>query len=284
MKKKRLREYPPVGTVICFPLRGKGYAYAVKTHNDNFWHYNFVTDRPVADGCLFKPARWFQHVTCLDEGVGADTMDITVIPLSEAQLKTPKTWRRVSDYALQKGAPTPYTLYDPDIEHISQNFRPITEEELPKYQEELMFTYKKWMDWLESQRDRLEHLVVPASQAAPAQPLADNQTFEPASVFEIWLSELEKMELTDFDDIKDAIEAELDDHDAGEVIGSGHVVGDDQHNIAVKNAPGKRDEALACIRRVLLRLKASPETSIWEQRPDKPDHIDHPLIAPVQGQ
>jgi len=49
------------------------------------------------------------------------------------------------------------------------------------------------------------------------------------------------------------------------VIGSGGVVGEDHQNIAVQSAAEQDGLALACICRVLKRLKANPETTdIWE--------------------
>ncbi len=89
------------------------------------------------------------------------------------------------------------------------------------------------------------------------------------------------MEVKDLQGIADEIDAELHDKGAGDVIGTGAMSEGDQHNIAVQNAPGKKPEALACIRRVLLRLKADPaDTEIMEQEPEvKGDDITHSLVV-----
>jgi hypothetical protein len=100
-----------------------------------------------------------------------------------------------------------------------------------------------------------EHQISPPSTVVPVV-LPD-----PGCIYEIWLSGLDQMELSDLDEIAEDIDDELSDHDAGEVIGTGGMVGEDQQNIAVQSAPGKNQQALACIRRVLKSLKANPETT-----------------------
>jgi hypothetical protein len=89
--------------------------------------------------------------------------------------------------------------------------------------------------------------------------------FTPGCVYEIWLSGLERMELTDVEEIGEEIDEELQEHEAGEVIGVGGT-DEDHHNIAVQCEPGMNKKALGCIRRVLKRLKVNPETTdIWVQ-------------------
>jgi hypothetical protein len=86
------------------------------------------------------------------------------------------------------------------------------------------------------------------------------------------------MTVTDLQDIAEEIDIELEEKEAGEVVGTGETVGEDQHNIAIQNAPGKNKQALACIRRVLKRLMANPVTTdIWEQQADSKEHIEHSL-------
>ena len=60
--------------------------------------------------------------------------------------------------------------------------------------------------------------------------------------------------------IGEEIDDELEEHEAGEVIGVGGT-DEGQYNIAVQCEPGMNKKALACIRRVLKRLRANPETT-----------------------
>ena len=65
--------------------------------------------------------------------------------------------------------------------------------------------------------------------------------------------------------IGEEIDDELEEHEAGEVIGVGGT-DEDHHNIAVQCEPGMNKKALGCIRRVLKRLRANAETTdIWVQ-------------------
>ena len=255
-----------------------GYTYAVSRVSGNIWLYDFMTCAPAFDVNWFTSRRWLQHVSCMDFCIGADTFDIGHIVLSDAELEPPKTWHRASNLAIQLGAPTPYVGSDPRIQKLCEREFPITEAELPQYQEYMILTPKKLLDYLEAQRQRLRVLEVDESQVIqrPSEPAQGS--FEPVSVFDIWLSGLEEMEVTEAEEIAEAIDAELEKHSAGEVIGTGQTDGQDQHNIAVQNAPGKNKLALACIRRVLKRLKADPATTdIWEQKPDAEDHVEHSL-------
>ena len=65
--------------------------------------------------------------------------------------------------------------------------------------------------------------------------------------------------------IGEEIDGELAEHEAGEVIGVGGT-DERQYNISVQCEAGMNRKALGCIRRVLKRLKANPETTdIWVQ-------------------
>lgn len=199
------------------------------------------------------------------------------VELSAKEKEYPKAWRLASDYELQLGAPTPYIGSDPS-KPLHERYYPITEAELPQYQESMMLTPKKLVNYLEANRHRLKLIEVDESKIVHPPSTPPPETFESASVFDIWLSGLEAMGLTDPQEIADEIDAELEKHSAGEVIGTGQTDGQDQYNIAVQNALGKNKQALSCIRRVLKRLKASPETTdIWEQNPDVPEDIEHSL-------
>ena len=83
-------------------------------------------------------------------------------------------------------------------------------------------------------------------------------TFTPGCIYEIWLSGLEQMEMTDVEEIWEEIDDELEEKEVGEVIGVGGTE-EDHHNIEVQCEPVMKKNALACIRRVLKRVKANPE-------------------------
>ncbi len=281
-KKKSLRPFPDrLGILMCVSLRKGGYAYGVYHSGYTFWFYDFITDKPTNNLELFKSSRWFQEISCQDDGLSASTFDVGEIELTPEERQPVKTWSRVTDGALRAGAPTPCKLYDPTIPDLSQRFYHITEAELPKYQEYMQLTHTQLLKYLETQRPRMKWIEVPAHQVFTPPVMTESETFEPLTIFEIWLSGLEKMEVKDLQGIADEIDAELHDKGAGDVIGTGAMSEGDQHNIAVQNAPGKKPEALACIRRVLLRLKADPaDTEIMEQEPDvKGDDITHSLVV-----
>jgi len=281
-KKKSLRPFPDrLGTLMCVPLRKGGYAYGVYYSGYAFWFYDFITDKPTNNLELFKSSRWFQRISCLDDGLSSETFAVGEIDLTPEECRPVKTWRRVTDGALRAGAPTPYKLYDPTIADLRQRYYHITEAELPKYQEFMQLSHTQLLKYLETQRPRMKWIEVPANQVFAPPVTTESETFEPLTIFEIWLSGLDKMEVKDLQGIADEIDAELHDKGAGDVIGTGGMIGDDQHNIAVQNAPGKKSEALECIRRVLLRLNADPvDTEIMEQEPNaNGDDVTHSLNA-----
>lgn len=283
MKSQRLRKIPPKGTIICIPLPKGGFAYAMSVSAMYLWLYNFVTNRPAFLPQMLGRERRLQYISCYDDAIGVDSFDVGVISLSPEDLIRPKRFRRIPEEAMRNHpTPTPYEAWDPALPQVEGNFFFITEAELPQYQEFLMFSPKQLLDYLETNRHRLEIVEVETSQAITPRAVEQNAGFDPISTFEIWLSELEKMTVSDLQDIAEEIDVELEEKEAGEVVGTGQTVGEDQHNIAVQNAPGKNKQALACIRRVLKRLKANPETTdIWEQQADSDEHIEHPLISPT---
>ncbi len=223
-------------------------------------------------------AHWLQYVSCQNDEVGAESFDVGIMSFSQDEKKHVARWEKVSHAAIEAGAPTPYRAYDPNIQDESNQFFFISEAELPHYQEYMMVTPKKLVDYMEANRSRLRRIEVDETQVFRRSAESLGESFEPVSVFDIWLSGLENMKLTDSEDIAGEIDAELEKQSAGEVIGAGQTVGEDHHNIAVKNEPGKNKQALACIRRVLKRLKADPTTTeIWEQKADGEDHVGHAL-------
>ena len=279
MKTQRLRKIPPKGTIICMPLHKGGYAYAVSMNGMHLWLYNFITNLPVFLPSMLGRERRLQYVSCYDDAISVDSFDVGVISLSNEDLIRPKRFRRIPEEARRNyPTPTPYEAWDPALPQVEGNFFFITEAELPQYQEYFIFSPKQLLDYLETNRRRLEVIEVESSQAVTPKPTQANMGFDPISTFEIWLSELEKMTLTDLQSIAEEIDMELEEKEAGEVVGTGQTDGQDQHNIAVQNAPGKNKQALACIRRVLMRLKANPETTdILEQKGDATQHIEHKL-------
>ena len=128
------------------------------------------------------------------------------------------------------------------------------------------FTPKDLVAYVKANLDQFEIIAPREDQlASPVETQPKVETFTPGCIYEIWLSGLEQMEMTDLEEISEEIDEELEEHEAGEVIGVGATT-EDQHNIAVESAPGMNRKALACIRRVLKRLKANPETTdIWVQ-------------------
>lgn len=242
MKKQRLRKIPPEGTIICIPLPKGGFAYATSMGDMYLWLYNFTTDLPAFLPHMLGREHRLQYVSCYDGAIGVDSFDVGVVSLSSEDLIRPKRFRRIPEEAMRNHpTPTPYEGYDPYYSgHVSTAFKYITEAELPQYQEYFIFSPKQLLDYLEKNRHRLERVEVGPSQAITPKAVEQNVGFDPISTFEIWLSELEKMTVTDLQGIAEEIDVELEEKEAGEVVGTGQTVGEDQHNIAVQNAPGKK--------------------------------------------
>jgi hypothetical protein len=271
MSKKNLRPRPPVGTIIGIRLPKGGFGHAILTGYSKFWIYNFITSNLCRDSALFPSSRWLQRYSLRDAGVGSDTADELQLVLTDEELRCGWVWQRrdPDDVAAEnESPPRPYEVEDTNEEDdMKKRFFNATEEEIKKHpgRESTMFTPKQVVDYIESRRTELEFITLREDQIfIPPVNQEPSPTFNPGCRYEIWLSGLEEMELDDLEAIAEEIDEELEEHSAGEVMGTGGVVGQDQHNIAVRAAPDKDKQALACIRRALKRLKANPETTdIW---------------------
>ncbi len=270
MNKKNLRPRPPIGTVFGIPLPKGGFAHVLRTNFSSFWIFNFVTSALCCDGSLFSSGRWLQRYSLRDEGVGSNTTDELLLPLTESEQERTPVWERRHPNHIaadNKFPPRPYRVEDPRYDDTEQRFFNVTEEEIKQYSgmEFMMFTPKQLVDYIESRRAELEFITLREDQTfIPPVNQEPSPTFNPGCRYEIWLSGLDEMELNDEEAIAEEIDEELEKHSAGEVMGTGGVVGQDQHNITVQAAPDKDKQALACIRRALKRLKANPETTdIW---------------------
>jgi hypothetical protein len=223
-----------------------------------FWLYNFCTKGRLSDAALFSSSKWKKVFLYPADGLPSDTIDECIVQLTADQRIIPPTWEKVMDWEIERGeVPTPYRVTDQDYEIWY-----VTAEELSQYQESVAFTHKELLAHIKANLDQFEIITPREDQlSSPAETLPEVATFTPGCLYEIWLSGLELMEMTDLEEISEEIDEELEDHEAGEVIGTGGTEGQDHHNIAVQAAPDKDKQALTCIRRVLKRLKANPETT-----------------------
>jgi hypothetical protein len=258
----KYRKFPPTGTVTSVRIEKDLYAYVVIFRNCYFWLYGFLTEKRVCDPALFPTSKWKKHFRSPSAGMAAGTIDECLIELSNEEQVIPPTWEKCFDWEVErKEVPTPYRVTTDDYREFY-----VTEEELPNYQENVAFTHKDLVAYVKANLDQFEVVTPREDQlSSPVEALPEVATFTPGCIYEIWLSGLERMELTDVEEIGEEIDDELQEHEAGEVIGTGGT-DEDNHNIAVQCEPGMNKKALGCIRRVLKRLKANPETTdIWVQ-------------------
>lgn len=258
----KFRPFPPAGTVTSIPIGNGIYAYVILFRRYTFWLYNFVTKGRAFDSSLFPSGRWKKLFRNPSAGLTEHAIDECHIHLSDEELTIPPTWEKVAAWKMERGeVPTPYRVQtsDPSVEHEVWY---VTEDQLPQYQENVAFTHKELVAYIKANLDQFEIITAREDQlSSPPEALPEVATFTPGCIYEIWLSGLDLMELTDLEEIGEEIDEELEKHDAGEVIGMGGTDGQDHHNIAVQSEPGKDKQALTCIRRVLQRLKANPETT-----------------------
>jgi hypothetical protein len=227
-----------------------------------FWLYDFLTTARVCDRSLFSPARWKKFFYFRGEGFPVDYVDELQIELTEAEMDLPPTWKKCFDSEVEnKEVPAPYRVTTNDYREFY-----VEADQLPQYHECVWFKHKELVAYVKANLDQFE-IITPREEqlSSPAETLPELTTFTPGCIYEIWLSGLEQMEMTDVEEIGEEIDDELEEHEAGEVIGTGGT-DEDHHNIAVQCEPGMNKKALSCIRRVLKRLKANPETTdIWVQ-------------------
>jgi hypothetical protein len=258
----KFRKFPLTGTVVSVRIEHDLYAYVVVFRICKFWLYGFLTRKRVCDPALFSISKWKKYFRNPSHGLAASTIDECVIELSNEEQMIPPTWKKCFDWQVEgKEVPTPYRVTTQDYREFY-----ITESELSGYQENVAFTHKELVDYIKANLDQFEIITPREDQlSSPVEVLPKVATFTPGCIYEIWLSGLEQMEMTDLEEISEEIDEELEEHEAGEVIGVGGT-DEDHHNIAVQCEPGMNKKALACIRRVLKRLKANPETTdIWVQ-------------------
>ena len=228
----------------------------------SFWLFDFLTTERVCDRSLFEFSRWKKFFYFDGGGLPSDYVDELQIELSDGEMRRPPTWERVCDWELErKKVPAPYRVMT--HEHVEFYAE---EDQLSEYQECVLLSHKELVEYIKANLEKFQVITPREDQlSSPVETLPVVATFTPGCIYEIWLSGLEQMEMTDVEEIGDEIDDELEEHEAGEVIGVGGT-DEDHHNIAVQCEPGMNKKALTCIRRVLRRLKANPETTdIWVQ-------------------
>jgi hypothetical protein len=259
----KLRKIPKSGTVTSVPIDKNLWAYIASRNADStYWLYDFLTTERVCDRSLFSPARWKKFFFFKPNGVPVSYIDELKIELTADEMKMPPIWKKCVDWEIErKEVPAPYRVTPHDYVEFY-----VEEDQLGKYQECIWFGPKDLVSYVKANLDQFEVITPREDQlSSPVETLPEVAVFTPGCIYEIWLSGLEQMEMTDLEEISEEIDDELEEHEAGEVIGVGATT-EDQHNIAVESAPGMNRKALACIRRVLKRLKANPETTdIWVQ-------------------
>ena len=260
----KIRDLPKPQTVTSVPINKDLIAYIVSVNGGyGFWLYDFLTPARVCDPSCFAPERWKKFFHVRGKGFPASFIDELRIQLTPDQMLYPPEWERCFDWEMErKEVPAPYRVTTHDYVEFY-----VEEDQLGKYQEVTFFTPKELVAYVKANLDQFEVIAPREDQlASPVEALPEVATFSPPGcIYEIWLSGLEQMEMTDLEEISEEIDEELEEHEAGEVIGVGATT-EDQHNIAVESAPGMNRKALGCIRRVLKRLKANPETTdIWVQ-------------------
>jgi hypothetical protein len=259
----RRREFPGAGTVVSVPVGKQFRAHMISLDgSSSFWLYDFLTTERVCDRSLFDFGRWKKFFYFDGEGLLPGCVDELQIELSAAEMRRPPTWGKVPDWKVElKEVPAPYLVRT--HEHVEFY---VEEDELSKYQECVFLNHKELVAYVKANLEQFEIITPREDQlSSPVETLPVVATFTPGCIYEIWLSGLEQMEMTDVEEIGDEIDDELEEHEAGEVIGVGGT-DEDHHNIAVQCEPGMNKKALTCIRRVLRRLKANPETTdIWVQ-------------------
>ncbi len=259
----KLRKIPKSGTVTSVPIDKDLWAYIASRNTDGtYWLYDFLTTERVCDRSLFSPARWKKFFDFKPNGVPVSYIDELKIELTPDEKKMPPIWKKCVDWKIErKEVPAPYRVTTHDYVEFY-----VEEDQIRKYQEYVVLTPKELVDYVKANLDQFEMITPREDQlASPVETLPEVAVFTPGCIYEIWLSGLEAMEMTDLEEISEEIDDELEEHEAGEVIGVG---GTDEghHNIAVQCEPGMNTKALGCIRRVLKRLKANPETTdIWVQ-------------------
>jgi hypothetical protein len=262
MSAKR-REFPSAGTVVSLPVGKQLRAYIVSLDgSSSFWFCDFLTTERVCDRSLFDFGRWKKFFYFDGEGLPPGYVDELQIELSAAEMRRPPTWDKIPDWKVElKEVPAPYRVRTHD--HVEFY---VEEDELPKYQECVFLNHKELVAYVKANLGQFEIITPREDQlSSPVEALPEVATFTPGCIYEIWLSGLEQMAMTDVEEIGEEIDDELEEHEAGEVIGVGGTT-EEQYNIAVQCEPGMNRKALGCIRRVLKRLKANPETTdIWVQ-------------------
>jgi hypothetical protein len=262
MSAKR-REFPRAGTVMSIPVGKQFRAYIMSlSGGSSFWLFDFLTTERVCDRSLFEFSRWKKFFYFDGGGLPPDYVDELQIKLSDAEMRRPPTWERVCDWELErKEVPTPYRVMT--HEHVEFYAE---EDQLSEYQECVLLSHKELVEYIKANLEEFQVITPREDQlSSPVETLPVVATFTPGCIYEIWLSGLEQMEMTDVEEIGEEIDDELEEHEAGEVIGVGGTT-EEQYNIAVQCEPGMNRKALGCIRRVLKRLKANPETTdIWVQ-------------------
>lgn len=259
--KKSLRDEPVSGTVISIPLRSGIYIYAVKVYNSSWWMYDFISNVRTNDKSFFVPLRWYKYFINLDDGIGSDTVDECRVELGVLEDILPATWRKLPQWVVDHGdAPTQYKV-EKFTPGITQEPWYVKEDELALIQENKVCAWSDFIKFAETLLPQLERINLNQDQLS--HPIASSPvaSFTPGCIYEVWLSNLNLMKISDLEEIGEEIDDELEKHEAGEVIGMGGTVGQDHHNIAVRSGPGKDKQALACIRCVLKRLNANPETT-----------------------
>jgi hypothetical protein len=259
----KIRDLPKRQTVTSVPISKDATAYIVSLNGSyGFWLYDFLTTTRVCDPSFFAPERWKKFFHVDGKGLPTSFIDELQIQLTPDQMLYPPEWKRCFDWEMERReVPAPYRVTTHDYVEFY-----VEEDQIGKYQEYVVLTPTDLVAYVKANLDQFEIITPREDQlASPVETLPEVETFTPGCIFEIWLSGLEQMEMTDLEEISEEIDEELEEHEAGEVIGVGATT-EDQHNIAVQCEPGMDKKALACIRRVLKRLKANPETTdIWVQ-------------------
>ncbi|RFC48652.1 MAG: hypothetical protein DVB22_002835, partial [Verrucomicrobia bacterium] len=207
-----------------------------------FWIYDFLTKGRVCDRSLFSPKQWKKFFYYDSAGFPADWVDEAQIELSGAERKRPPTWKKCFDSEVEnKEVPAPYRVTTHDYVEFY-----VEEDQIRKYQEYVVLTPKELVDYVRANLEQFEMITPREDQlSSPVEALPEAATFTPGCIYEIWLSGLEAMEMTDLEEISEEIDDELEEHEAGEVIGVGGT-DEDHHNIAVQCEPGMNKKALGC--------------------------------------
>jgi len=278
-----IRHYPKaIGTVVRVPLPEGTYAYLCNYGcGTDYWLFNFVTDKPVANSRFFNPNDWLEPVQWSD--LLPTCRDVVILALTKEQKSAVSFYKRLDHM---------HPLFRSRIivrDGKTGLHRGGTEEEIVGMRIDKWYYYDEIIPWIIEQRSRMRLVQVAEEDVDRETDLIPVEKREGVldgrqTLIEISVRDPSPKLFTQ----RENLEAEMLDKLAVAQCTDGGAtdhgsIGVYYFDIAVTVDTKRFKTALGVIRKVLLKYKVPETLLIRAFRDDLEDWTEHPLIAPPKA-